>query len=60
LKLKENLKHIRFMFKKIKLGKTTISINKTDIKLMSTNRGLGRTPNIRIYYLKWSGSNTSR
>ena len=37
LELKEHFEYIRFVFKKVKPCKTTISINKADIKLLSTN-----------------------
>jgi hypothetical protein len=53
LKLKEYLKHIRFAFEEVKPCKMTISINKANIILMTTNGFLGRTPNIRKYELKW-------
>ena len=43
LKLNKNVKHIRFTFDKIKPGKAAVSINKTDIVIMTTNRSLSRT-----------------
>jgi hypothetical protein len=60
LKLKKNIEHIRFPLKKIKPSKPTISINKTDIVIMTTNRCLGRTPHIRKNKLKWSCNYTTR
>jgi hypothetical protein len=53
LKLKKYLEHIRFTFEEIKPCQTTISIDKANIIFMSTNRGLGRTPNIQKYNIKW-------
>ena len=47
LELQENIKHIRLAFKKIKPSEPTVSINETDIVIMTTNRGLGRAPYIR-------------
>jgi hypothetical protein len=47
LKLKKNIKHIRFLFKKIKPREPTISINKANIIVMTTDRGLGMAPYIR-------------
>ena len=46
LELNKNVKHIRFTFDKIKPGKAAVSINKTDIIIMTTNRSLSRTPYI--------------
>ena len=46
LKLNKNIKHIRFAFNKVKPGKATISINETDIVIMTTDRSLSRTPYI--------------
>jgi hypothetical protein len=37
LELQEDIKHIRFAFKKINACKATISINKTDIIVVTTN-----------------------
>jgi hypothetical protein len=37
LKVKKYIKNIRFSLKKIKPGKATISINKTDIIIVTTN-----------------------
>jgi hypothetical protein len=48
LKLKKHIIDIRLVFEQIELGETTISINKTHIKMMSTDRGLRRTPHIGI------------
>jgi F0F1-type ATP synthase gamma subunit len=47
LELDKDIKHIRLTFNKIKPGKSTISINKTDIIVVTTDRGLCRTSNIR-------------
>jgi hypothetical protein len=60
LELKKYVEHIGLALKKVKPSKTAISINKTNIIFMSTNRGLSATPNIRIYNLKWRSSNTCR
>ena len=46
LKLNKDIKHIRFTLNKIKPSKATVSINETDIIIMTTNRGLGRAPYI--------------
>ena len=46
LKLNKDIKHIRLTLNKIKPSKSTISINKTDIVVVTTDRGLCRTPNI--------------
>jgi hypothetical protein len=43
LELNKYIKHIRFALNEIKPSKTTISINETDIVIMTTNRGLSRT-----------------
>jgi hypothetical protein len=47
LELNKDIKHIRLTFNKIKPGKSTISINKTNITVVTADRGLCRTPNIR-------------
>ena len=47
LELQENIKHIRLALKEIKPCKTTISIDETDIIVVTTNRSLGWTPYIR-------------
>ena len=46
LKLNNNIKHIRFAFNKIKLGKATISINETDIIIVTTDKSLRMIPYI--------------
>jgi hypothetical protein len=46
LKLNKYIKHIRFALNEIKPSKATISINETHIIVVTTNRGLGRTPYI--------------
>jgi hypothetical protein len=46
LKLNKNIEHIRFTLNEIKPSETTVSINETDIIIMTTNGGLGRTPYI--------------
>jgi hypothetical protein len=46
LELKEYIIDIGFVFKQVEPSKTTVSINKTYIKTMSTNRILGRAPHI--------------
>ena len=46
LKLNNNVKHIIFAFNKIKPVKATISINETDIIIVTTDRSLSRTPYI--------------
>lgn len=60
LELKKNVEHIRFAFDKINLSKPTISINKTDIIVMVTNRSLGMPPYIRKHKLKWSFHDMTR
>jgi hypothetical protein len=60
LELKKNIKDIILSFKEIQPCKTTITIDETDIKSVSTSRRLGRTPNIRIYYLKGRRNHTTR
>src|SRR4051812_22189022 len=52
LQLQENIKHIKFALKKLEPGETTVSINKTDIVIMTTNRSLGMAPYIRKHKLK--------
>src|SRR3989337_863536 len=52
LELQENIKHIRLTFKKIKPSEPTVSINETDIVIMTTNRCLGTTPYIRKHKFK--------
>jgi hypothetical protein len=52
LKLQKNIEHIRFALNKVKPSKSTISVNKTDILIMATNRRLGMAPNIRKHKLK--------
>jgi hypothetical protein len=47
LKLQENIEHIRFTLDKTKLSKATVSINKTDIIIMTTDRCLIMTLYIR-------------
>jgi hypothetical protein len=54
LKLQKNIEHIRFALNKVKPSKSTISVNKTDILIMATNRRLGMAPNIRKHKLKRS------
>jgi hypothetical protein len=46
LKLNKYIKHIRFALNEIKPSETTVSINKTDIVIMTTDRCLSRTPDI--------------
>jgi hypothetical protein len=46
LKLNEDIKNIRLAFKEIKPCEATISINKTHIIIVTTNRGLCRPPHI--------------
>jgi hypothetical protein len=46
LKLNNYIEHIRFTLNKIKPSKATVSINETDIIIMTTGRSLGRTPYI--------------
>jgi hypothetical protein len=48
LKLKKHIIDIRFMLNQIEPSETTISINKTHIETMSTDRNLGRAPHIGI------------
>ena len=60
LEFKKNIEHIRLMFKKINLGKATISINKTDIIIVTTNGCLGMTPDIRKHKLKRMFHNMTR
>ena len=60
LKLNKNIEHIRFSFDKIKPSKPTISINKANIIIMTTNKSLGMTPNIRKHKLKWMFDYTTR
>jgi hypothetical protein len=47
LKLEKNIEHIRFTLNKIKPSKATISVNETDIIVMTTYRRLNMTPYIR-------------
>jgi hypothetical protein len=47
LELQENIEHIRFTLDKIKPSKATVSINETDIVIMTTDRCLSVTPYIR-------------
>jgi hypothetical protein len=47
LELNEHIEHIRFAFEEIKPSKSTMGINKTDIIVVTTNKGLGRAPYIR-------------
>jgi hypothetical protein len=46
LKLNEDIKNIRLAFKEVKPREVTISINKTHIIIVTTNRSLGRPPHI--------------
>jgi hypothetical protein len=46
LKLQENIEHIRFTLDKIKPGKAIVSINETDIIVMTTDKHLSMTPDI--------------
>jgi hypothetical protein len=46
LELQEDIKHIRLAFQQINPCKATISINKTDIIVVTTNRSLGMAPHI--------------
>jgi hypothetical protein len=46
LELNKYIKNIRFTLNKIKPSETTVSINETDIIIMTTDRGLGRAPYI--------------
>jgi hypothetical protein len=48
LELKKNIINIRLVFDQIEPSETTISINKAHIKMVSTDRNLGRAPNIGI------------
>ena len=48
------------MLDKIKPSKPIISINKTDIIIMTAHRSLGMPPYIRINKLKWSFDDTTR
>jgi hypothetical protein len=48
LELEENTINIKLVFNQIEPSETTISINKAHIKTMSTDRNLGRAPNIGI------------
>ena len=47
LKLNDNIKRIRFTLNKIEPSKMTVSIHKTNIIVMTTDRSLGRAPYIR-------------
>jgi hypothetical protein len=60
LKLHKDIKHIRFAFNKVEPSKTTKSINKSHIIVVSTNRSLGRTPHIKINKLKRRSSYSTR
>jgi hypothetical protein len=60
LKLNKNIEHIRFPLNKIKPSEPTISINKTDIIIVATNRRLGMTPYIGKHKLKRMFNDTIR
>ena len=60
LELQENIKHIRLAFKKIKPSEPTVSINETNIIIMTTNRGLGMAPYIRKHKFKRFTNYTTR
>jgi hypothetical protein len=46
LKLNKYIKHIRFLLNEIKPSETTVSVNKTNIVIMTTDRCLSRTLDI--------------
>ena len=54
LKVLKNLEDLRFLFKEIDPGVSTIIINKGDIISMISNRDRSRTPHIRMYQIKRS------
>jgi hypothetical protein len=60
LELHEHTEHIIFALKKIQPRKATITINKTDIICVSTNRSFCRTPYIGVDYFKWCRNYTTR
>jgi hypothetical protein len=52
LKIAENTEHIRCTFNEIKPSKAIVSINKTNIVIMTTDKCFGISPDIRKHKLK--------